>query len=49
MTQKHGNQLSCYAGAICQLFGRAPDEVFIYSLPLGRAIPIPTDPQKYLG
>lgn len=47
MTQKHGDQLSCYAKAVRALFGRTPDEVLIYSLPLGRSIPIPVDVTKF--
>ena len=47
MTQKHGDQLSCYARAVRALFGRAPDEVFIYSLSLGRSIPISVDDSKF--
>lgn len=43
MTKKHGNQLSCYARAVRELFGKAPDETYIYSLPLGASIPIQTD------
>ncbi|MBR7098563.1 MAG: PD-(D/E)XK nuclease family protein, partial [Clostridia bacterium] len=47
MTQKHGDQLSCYARAVRALFGRAPDAVFIYSFPLGRSIPISVDDTKF--
>jgi len=40
MTAKHGDQLSCYALAVKRMFGRLPDQSFIYSLPLGKEIPI---------
>lgn len=40
MNKKHGNQLSCYALAVKNLFGRFPDGIFIYSLSLGKEIPI---------
>ena len=36
----HADQLSCYARAIRQLFGKAPDEVLIYSVPLGATVKI---------
>ena len=39
-TSRHGDQLACYTRAVKDLFGRAPDACFIYSLPLGRSIPI---------
>ena len=38
MTSRHGNQLACYAYAVQQLFGAPPDEVYIYSLPLGGTV-----------
>ncbi len=38
--QVHGNQLSYYAKAVQQLFGKEPDEIRIYSLPLGRTVKI---------
>ena len=40
MTRRHGVQLSYYAKAAKALFGKAPDGIFIYSIPLGRMIPI---------
>ncbi len=40
MTKKHGAQLSCYADAVQELFGKRPSGIFIYSLPLGSAINI---------
>ncbi len=43
MKEKHGYQLSCYALAVKRLFGKAPDQIFIYSIPLGRSIPIDID------
>ena len=47
MIQKHGDQLSCYAKAVQKLFGRAPDQVYIYSFPLGESVLIPVDPAKF--
>ena len=47
MTKKHGDQLSCYAKAVRELFGRAPDEIYIYSLFLGTSIPIQAAPTKF--
>ena len=38
---RHERQLSYYAQALEQLCGRRPDEVLIYSLPLGDAIRLP--------
>ncbi len=40
MTQKHGEQLACYVKATKQMFGRAPDQACIYSLPLGATVEI---------
>ena len=40
MKQAHGNQLYYYACAVKRLFGKEPDGIYIYSLPLGAAIPI---------
>ena len=37
---RHTRQLSYYAEAVKLLFGRAPDEVYVYSLPLGETVPI---------
>ena len=48
MTEKHGNQLACYALAVKRLFGRFPDNTFIYSLPLGKEIPIDTKNNQFL-
>ena len=39
-SERHGHQLACYARAVTGLYGSPPDAVFIYSLPLGRCIPI---------
>ncbi len=47
MKQKHGEQISCYAAAVKRLFGKAPDETYIYSVPLGRAIAIPAEPFRF--
>ena len=41
MQARHGEQLACYAEAVCCLFGRDPDRIYLYSLPLGRAIEMP--------
>ncbi len=38
LKEHHGHQLNCYAKAIFDLLGRAPDEVRIYSLPLGMSL-----------
>ena len=38
MQQKHGEQLACYATAVEQMFGRRPDRIYLYSLPLGGAV-----------
>lgn len=38
MRAVHGEQLSCYTRAVTALFGRAPDKICIYSLPLGKEI-----------
>lgn len=40
MTKKHSVQLSYYAKAAQELFGKASDAVYVYSLSLGRVIPI---------
>ena len=47
MIKKHGDQLSCYAKAVQELFGQAPDQVYIYSFPLGESVLIPADPEKF--
>lgn len=38
MKERHGHQLDCYTSAVRDLLGRAPDEVRIYSLPLGATL-----------
>lgn len=43
MITHHGNQLACYARAIENLFGKKPNEIFVYALALGQAISIPLD------
>ena len=40
MMQTHKDQLSHYARAVEQLFGRKPDRAFVFSLTLGEAIEI---------
>lgn len=39
--RRHASQLACYREAVRHLFGREADGVYIYSLPMGKAIPIP--------
>ncbi len=43
MKERHGTQLLYYAKAAKALFGAYPDEIYIYSIPLGRALPIPME------
>ena len=38
LKERHGQQLHCYADAICDLLGKKPDEMRIYSLPLGASL-----------
>jgi ATP-dependent helicase/nuclease subunit A len=38
MLSHHADQLRIYVEAVNDLFGRRPDHVCIYSLPLGRSI-----------
>ena len=38
LVARHGEQLSYYVKACVSLFGQTPDEVLIYSLPLGDSI-----------
>ncbi|MBQ8310422.1 MAG: UvrD-helicase domain-containing protein [Clostridia bacterium] len=45
----HGEQLACYAMAVRELFGKAPDEIRIYSLPLGRTLPISVEEYRKLN
>jgi ATP-dependent helicase/nuclease subunit A len=40
LTERHAEQLKYYATAVKQLFGRDPDRICIYSLPLGKAVDI---------
>lgn len=40
MLKAHGDQLAAYAVAIHEMFGRFPDEMHVYSLPLGRLVPL---------
>ena len=39
-SDRHGNQLACYARAVAHLYGRPPDAVYVYSLPLGNCVKI---------
>ena len=40
LTKKHARQLSYYAAAIEKIFGKYPDRIGIYSLPIGKSIRI---------
>jgi ATP-dependent exoDNAse (exonuclease V) beta subunit len=40
LNDKHSLQLSYYAMAIKKMFGREPSTVSVYSMPLGRTVPI---------
>ena len=40
MQTAHSDQLASYAVAVNQLLGRFPDEMYIYSLPLGGTVPL---------
>ncbi len=40
LASRHADQLSCYAKAVKELFGKAPDDVRIYSVPLGATVSI---------
>ena len=40
LLDRHSRQLSYYAEAATRLFGRAPDEVYVYSLALGEAVSV---------
>ena len=44
LAEKHTRQLSYYAAAIRKIFGKAPDFVGIYSLPLGKTLEISVFP-----
>lgn len=43
LCSRHGVQLSYYAAACREMFGRLPDRVLIYSLPLGDAVELPQE------
>lgn len=43
LKRRHSMQLSYYAEACRLIFGRRPDEIYIYSLALGRKIPLSQD------
>ncbi len=40
MRERHGAQLEQYAAAVEALYGRRPEKIYIYSLPLGEAVEI---------
>ena len=44
LCERHALQLSYYAAACRAIFGRAPDRVMIYSLPLGDTVDVPLLP-----
>ena len=43
LRSRHSLQLTYYAEAVRLIFGRYPDEVYVYSLPLGECVAIPLD------
>ncbi len=43
LKEKHGSQLKQYAAALEELYGKKPEKVFIFSLPLGEAVEISLD------
>ena len=49
LAEKHTRQLSYYAAAIRKIFGREPDFVGIYSLPLGKTLEIQPFPLSSLS
>lgn len=40
LTERHGNQLNCYAMAVENLFGKRPDKTYLFLLALGEAVEI---------
>ncbi len=38
MMERHGDQLAQYAAAVEDMYGKRPDRVYIYSIPLGEAL-----------
>lgn len=44
LNDAHARQLSYYAEALASMFGKYPDRVLIYSLPLGDTVDIKTEP-----
>ena len=40
LRERHSRQLSYYAEAVRRIFGRSPDEVYVYSMPLGETVTI---------
>ena len=40
LRDRHGVQLSYYAKAVKALFGKSPDSIYIYSVPLGKTVEI---------
>ena len=45
MTERHGHQLRQYAAAVRRMYGDRDITVGIYSLPLGKEIPIDLSPE----
>ncbi len=46
---RHGAQLSYYAAACREMYGEAPRELLLYSLPLGDTVPVPLPEQAPAG
>ena len=44
LTDEYGSQLEQYAAAVREIYGRAPDRILIYSVPLGEALEIHLPP-----
>jgi ATP-dependent exoDNAse (exonuclease V) beta subunit len=46
LIRDHGDQLAIYADAVRGMFGKYPDRICIYSLPLGCAVDMPVPTEK---
>jgi ATP-dependent helicase/nuclease subunit A len=46
LIRDHGDQLTIYADAVRGMFGKYPDRICIYSLPLGCAVDMPVPTEK---
>ena len=40
LSESHSLQLSYYALAVEKIFGKKPEKVEVYSLPLGKTVPV---------